>query len=257
MKSRRFEGKRIWLTGASSGIGRALAGELARQGARLVLSGRNLESLQNVLRESGSVDSLVEPFDVTDCDAHAAAAERIRVAWGGLDIAIFNAGTCEYVDLPAFDADIFRRQMDVNFLSVAYGVEAALPLLRRGEGPTIVGVSSAAAITALPRGEAYGASKAALRYLLTSLRADLRSEGINVIAVLPGFVQTPLTDRNDFPMPFRIHSSLAARRIADGIARGQCEIHFPKRFTLLLKAFSILPLWLQSRLLQQIVRRYA
>lgn len=251
----RFEGKRIWLTGASSGIGRALAGELARRGARLVLSGRNLEALETVRRESGAVDSLVEAFDVTDCDAHAAVAERIRVAWGGLDIAIFNAGTCEYVDLPAFDADIFRRQMEANFLSVAYGIEAALPLLRQGDRPTIVGVSSASAFLALPRAEAYGASKAALRYLLTSLRADLHREGIHVISVLPGFVRTPLTDRNDFPMPFRIESDAAARRIADGIANARCEIVFPKRFTFLLQLMSLCPHWLQCRLLQPIIRR--
>lgn len=194
--------KRIWLTGASSGIGAALAEELLRAGHRLALSARSSGPLQTFAARYGE-QVLVAPGDLTDPDQVRAIGERIEQRWGALDCAILNAGTCEYVDLCRFEAAMIERVVRANLFSASYCIEAALPLLRRGERPHLVGVGSSVTFLPLPRAEAYGASKAALRYLMQTLRIDLTVEGIDVTLVSPGFVDTPLTQKNDFPMPMR------------------------------------------------------
>jgi short-subunit dehydrogenase len=163
-----------------------------------------------------------------------------------LDLAILNAGTCEYIDLPDFDSALVSRVMRANVESLAISIEGVLPLLRLGNNPHLVGVGSSASYVPLPRAEAYGASKAAAAYMLETLRIDLARENITVSLVSPGFVKTPLTDRNDFPMPMRVSIEQACEAIRRGIAKRHLEIHFPKRFTLSLKALSLLPrrLWL-------------
>lgn len=233
--------RRVWVTGASAGIGRAVAVELARRGATVVASARNEGALRQLVAECGGERIVPLPLDVTDRDATLRAVDTIRQRLGGLDIAFFNAGTCEYVDARKFDSTVFERTMQTNFLSMVYGIEAVLPLLRASRGAQLVGMSSTVAYRGLPRAEAYGASKAAIKQLLESLDLDLMRDGIAVSVVCPGFVRTPLTDRNDFPMPFRIEADEAARRIVDGIEARVPEIHFPKRFSLLLKLVALLP----------------
>ncbi|MBM4120726.1 MAG: SDR family NAD(P)-dependent oxidoreductase [Nitrospira sp.] len=236
-----FTDRRIWITGASSGIGRAVALELDRRGAIIIASARSQDGLKQLARDAGSgrVHSL--SLDVTDRQATLAAAQTIQQEVGGLDIAFFNAGTCEYVDVARFDSAMFERVLQTNFLGMVYGIEAALPLLRRSAHPHLVGMSSTVAYGGLPRAEAYGASKAAIKHMLESLRIDLVQDHIPVSIICPGFVETPLTDRNDFPMPFAISADLAARYIADGIAAQTHEIHFPKRFSLAFKLLALLP----------------
>lgn len=248
-----LEGRRLWLTGASSGIGRAAAAELARRGALVIASGRNLTALQELAAER---PDRIHPlaFDATDRSAALAAARRIKDQFGGLDIAFFNAGTCEYLDAKRFDSALFERAFQTNVLSMVYGIEAALPLLRESKSPHLVGMSSTVAYGCLPRAEAYGASKAAIKYMLESLRLDLAPERIPVSIVCPGFVRTPLTDANDFPMPFRIEADKAARYIADGIAAQRPEIHFPKRFSLPFKLLAMLPGTIYQRLAARLVR---
>ncbi|MCG3778220.1 MAG: putative oxidoreductase [Nitrospira sp.] len=243
----------VWVTGASLGIGRAVVVELVRRGARVIASARNELALNELARECGGDRVVVLPLDVTNRQATLQAAHTIRQQFGYLDIAFLNAGICEYVDVATFDSSIFERTMQTNFLSVVYGVEAMLPLLRAGRHPQLVGMSSTVAYRGLPRAEAYGASKAAIKHLLESLDLDLLKDGISVSVVCPGFVKTPLTDRNDFPMPFRIEAHEAARRIVDGIEARNPEIHFPKRFSLLLKLLSLLPHCLYIRACARIV----
>jgi NAD(P)-dependent dehydrogenase (short-subunit alcohol dehydrogenase family) len=233
--------RRVWVTGASAGIGRAVVMELVRRGARVIASARNEQALNELARECGGDRAVVLPLDVADRQANLRAAETIRQRFGGLDIAFFNAGICEYVDVMKFDSSMFERTMQTNFLSMVYGIEASLPLLRAGLHPQLVGMSSTVAYRGLPRAEAYGASKAAIKHLFESLDLDLMKDGIAVSIVCPGFVKTPLTDRNDFPMPFRIEADEAACRIVDGIEARRPEIHFPKRFSLLFKLLSLLP----------------
>ena len=248
ISSRCLQNRRIWVTGASSGIGRSLALELSRAGARLIVSGRNRERLEEVAKECpGAV--FVLPFDAADREANHTAAREIEAQFGAVDTVVLNAGICEYIDLPAFDAESIKRVMDVNFMGVVYGIEASLPLLRMGVTPHLVGMSSTVAYTGLPRAEAYGASKAAIRHLLQALRIDLLAEKIDVSIICPGFVQTPLTDQNDFPMPMRITAEASAIRIRKGLERRSHEIRYPTLFALMLGFLAILPSRLRTRLL--------
>lgn len=254
---RRMKNRRIWITGASSGIGRALAIELSRCGARLVISGRDAERLKAVAAECVGGDVMVLPLDVASRDASQQAAALIRERFGALDSVVLNAGICEYVDLPDFDAGLVKRVMDVNFTGLVYGVEAALPLLRDGVTPHLVGMSSTVAYTGLPRAEAYGASKAAIRYFLQALRVDLLPQKIDVSIICPGFVKTPLTDLNDFPMPMRISVEQAAVAIRRGMERRVHEIRFPALFSLVMMGLALLPSRLRTRLLRPLSRSSA
>lgn len=237
---------KILITGATSGIGRQLAVDYHELGNEVWAIGRD----DGRLSELASLGLHVAKVDLSDREA--------SLAWfaglASLDLAILNAGTCEYIDLPAFDSRLVSRVLRANVETMAVSIEGVLPLLRRGLKPHLVGIGSSAAYLPLPRAEAYGASKAAVAYLIDTLRVDLRREGIDVSLVSPGFVKTPLTDRNDFPMPFRVSVEEASAAISRGIARRRPEIHFPRRFTLPLKILSWLPRPLWGRLAQQMVK---
>ncbi|SHO43684.1 SDR family NAD(P)-dependent oxidoreductase [Desulfopila aestuarii] len=229
---------KILITGATSGIGRQLALDYNADGHEVIAIGRNEEALA----ELDLLGMTSHQIDLTD----RAQALDFFATLTVVDLAILNAGTCEYVDLPEFDSAMVARVMRANVESMAISIEGVLPLLRQSSAPHLVGVGSSAAYLPLPRAEAYGASKAAVAYLIDTLRVDLARENIAVSLVSPGFVRTPLTDRNDFPMPMRIEVEEASRRIRKGIAERKKEIHFPKRFTLVMKLFGLLPrgLWL-------------
>ncbi len=245
--------RRIWLTGASSGIGAALAEKLLQDGHQLALSARRSEPLQ-ALAERFPGQVLVLPGDLTAPAQVHAIADAIAQAWGALDCVILNAGTCEYLDAAHFEAALVERVVRANLLAPAHCIEAALPLLRRGRRPQLVGVGSSVTFLALPRAEAYGASKAGLRYLLESLRIDLAHEGIAVTLVSPGFVDTPLTRQNDFPMPMRWPVERAARHIAERLEQQPLEIAFPGLFILILKALGGLPAGLRLALGKRLAR---
>ncbi|MBB3191697.1 SDR family NAD(P)-dependent oxidoreductase [Halomonas cerina] len=248
--------QRIWLTGATSGIGRALAERLLDQGHRVALSARRPEALADLAGDRDN--ALPLPLDVTDRQTVLAAGRRLEARFGGLDLVILNAGTCEYLDARHFDVELVERVFAPNVFGVLYGIEAALPLLRRaraeGGRPLLAATSSASAYLALPRAEAYGASKAALSHFLESLRLDLAGEGIDVSIIHPGFVKTPLTDRNDFPMPMRVSVEQAAEAILAGLTAHRLDIHFPRRFTLLLKLLGVLPPGVRYRLGRRLAR---
>lgn len=248
--------QRIWLTGATSGIGRALAERLLARGDRVALSGRDAAALEALA--AGHDNALALPLDVTDRVAVRDAGRQLEAAFGGLDLVILNAGTCEYLDAREFDTDLVERVFAANFHGAIHCIDAALPLLRRartqGGRPLLAATSSAAAYLPLPRSEAYGASKAALSHFLEALRLDLDAEGIDVSVIHPGFVRTPLTDRNDFAMPMRIEVDQAAEAILAGLARHRLDIHFPRRFTLLVKLAGILPAPLRYRLGRRLAR---
>lgn len=254
-KPQDFRDKRVWITGASSGIGKAVALELAGRGARVAITARNEVMLNQVAEEIGKDKCLVIPFDVTIKEDNHKAVKKIQELWGGLDIVFFNAGTAEYIDIKNFDATVFERTITTNFLSMVYGIEAVLPLLRNSTTAQLGGMSSTVSFAGIPRAEAYGASKAAIRNMLQALRIHLVQEKIHVFTVCPGFVRTPLTDKNDFPMPMRIEADEAARIIADGIARRKQEISFPKAFSITYKLLSYLPSQLYTRLMLKTVRQ--
>ena len=236
----------IVITGATSGIGRQLALDYHAEGHEVWALGRSAEALKE-LTDQGLKSAQVDLLERAQSLAWFATLERV-------DLAILAAGTCEYIDLPDFDSALVSRVMRANVETMAIAIEGLLPLLRNSDNPKLVGVGSSAAYLPMPRAEAYGASKAAIRYLLDTLRISLKKEGIWVSHVCPGFVKTPLTDRNDFSMPFLIEPEQASAAIRSGIARNHIEIHFPKKFTLLLKALAWLPQGLWCRLAQRMVR---
>ena len=236
----------IFITGATSGIGEQLARDYAREGHTVWAVGRNPEKLSS-LQDSG----------IKTIEADLADRQDIREKLAGIrsiDLAILSAGSCEYIDLPTFDSALVSRVMRINVETMANTIEAVLPLLRQGHAPHLVTIGSSAAYLPLPRAEAYGASKAAVAYMTDTLRLSLTPEKIDVSLVCPGFVKTPLTDRNDFPMPFIVDVETASRAIRRGIARRQREIHFPKRFTYLLKCLSLLPRGIWQKIGQKLVR---
>lgn len=232
--------KRIWLTGASSGIGLALARELAREGHQLAVTARSREPLDALADEFPGQITVLRA-DLTDHAQVQHLGEQLQQQWGALDLAILNAGTCEYVDVNHFDSALFARVLATNLQASVHCIEAALPLLRQGRQPRLVGVGSSVTFCPLPRAAAYGASKAGMRYLLQSLELDLAQWQIAVSLVSPGFVDTPLTAQNDFPMPMRISSEAAARKICKGIAKGRREIRFPTVFIGFLRLLGSLP----------------
>ncbi|MGV8918744.1 MAG: SDR family NAD(P)-dependent oxidoreductase [Pseudomonas sp.] len=245
----------IWLTGASSGIGLALAEQLLTAGHRLALTARTLGPLE-MLDERYPKQVLLAPGDITDSEQVMEIGERIAQVWGSLDTVILNAGTCEYVDCTRFDAKLIERVVRTNLLASSYCVQEALPLLRLGKDPHLVSVCSSVTFLPLTRAEAYGASKAGLRYLFQALRIDLAHEGIDVTIVSPGFVDTPLTASNDFPMPMRWTVDKAARHIADRLLRKNrpLEIAFPAPFIFALRLLALLPARLQLALGKRMVR---
>ncbi|MGV8844357.1 MAG: SDR family NAD(P)-dependent oxidoreductase [Pseudomonas sp.] len=247
------EVRRIWLTGASSGIGAALAEELLQAGHRLALSARRVAPLE-ALAERYPQQVLLVPGDLGEADQVRAIGQTIAQHWGALDSVILNAGSCEYLDVQHFEAALIERVLRTNLLSVSYCIEAALPLLRLGQRPHLVGTASSVTFLPLPRAEAYGASKAGLRYLFESLRIDLAAEGIDVSLISPGFVDTPLTAQNDFPMPMRWPVAKAARHIAQRLDKRPYEIAFPGAFIAALILLAHLPKRLQLALGRRLAR---
>ncbi len=236
---RDWRGKRVWVVGASAGIGAALARELARRGARLALSARDPGRLEAFA--AGIPGALALPLDVTDPSAHAPAAEAILAAWGGLDVVVFNAGTYRPLRAWELTPGAARETIETNLLGVLDGLATVLPPMLAARSGAVVLVGSVAGYGGLPKALAYGASKAALINLAESLYLDLAPKGLSVFLVNPGFVATALTARNDFRMPALIQPDEAAREIVTGLGRGQFEIHFPKRFTRALKFLQCLP----------------
>ena len=251
-----LRGARVWLTGASSGIGAALAEELARAGARVALTARREAALEEIAGRLGGGSALVAPADVTDRAALGRVVERIENEWGGIDLAVFNAGLYVPVDGAEIKAEDYESTFAVNYFGVLHGIEAVVPgMLRRGRG-RVAAVSSLAGELPLPRSAAYGSSKAALTFLMRTLRFDLRPRGIGVTLIQPGFVKTPMVRQNDFWMPGLMDVREAARVMAEGLARGRDEISFPRRLAIPTKIARRLPhvVWDRLARLTRVVR---
>ena len=250
MTQRLNSASNIWVTGASSGIGEALSKALADDGHHLIVTGRRQEAL-DALASQASGSMTTARADTTSPEELSAIAASLE-AKGDLNMAVLNAGTCEYLDVRNYDSSVIEKNVMTNIVGTARSLDIALPALRRtvqkGLPATLVIVSSSAWWFPFGRAEGYGASKAGLTYFAHALRADLASEGIDVVVVSPGFVKTPLTDQNDFPMPFLVSAEDAASRIVKGLKRGKNEIAFPKRFTWMLKLLGALPQGLIDRM---------
>ncbi|GAB7220474.1 SDR family NAD(P)-dependent oxidoreductase [Vibrio comitans] len=237
----------ILITGATSGIGEQLAKDYAQSGQTVYVCGRSSAKLQ----ELAALGSHIKPlqFDLTDLDSCKEALKNldpIPQTW------VLNAGDCEYIDDGVMDAALIKRVFTINVIGLANAIEGAQHHFTAGHHLVIVG--SIASEMALPRAEAYGASKAAVSYLSRTLGVDLAPKGIKVSTVFPGFVKTPLTDKNDFPMPMMIEVDEAAKAIREGIESGKTHIYFPKGFTWILRILGSLPYSLQQYFSKKLIK---
>lgn len=235
----------VWLTGASSGIGEALVFELVERGARVAITARRAEILERLVKEVQQRFSnraiVAFPGDVRDLEQMRRIVSDIESTLGPIDIAIPNAGTHLFSVPEEFNSREYMDIMELNFAGTLHCIEAVLPgMLARRRG-AIAPVASLAGYRGLPRAAAYGASKAALINFLESIRFHLVKSGLTVTIINPGFVKTPLTDKNDFRMPFLIDAQQAARIICDGIEAGRREVAFPFPFNWVLKIARVLP----------------
>ncbi len=230
-------GSRAWIIGASSGIGAALADEMHRRGAQVAISARRADALAQV-----SAGRMLEvPLDIADMQAVVDAARAVRAAMGELDIVVIAAGYWKRMEAAGFDVEEFQRHIDANVMGMAHCIAAVLPeMSARGSG-SIVGISSVAGYRGMPGSQGYGASKAAQLNLLESLRCGMHGTGVHIQTVAPGFVETPMTATNTFPMPFLVSAERAATAIADGIEHETPEIVFPLPMAIAMKTARLVP----------------
>jgi len=237
-----WAGRTVWLVGASTGIGRATASRLHGLGAHVVVSARNGDALDAFVAEHGRSQAIA--LDATDRRAMHDAAAQITRTHGRIDLAMYCAGTYSAMRATAFDLDLALRHVQVNQVGAMVMLDAVLPPMlaqaRAGRPGHISLVASVAGYRGLPQSLAYGPTKAALIHMAETLYLDLAPLGMGVSIINPGFVQTPLTAQNEFKMPALITPEVAANEIVRGWARGDFEIHFPKRFTLWLKGLRLL-----------------
>jgi short-subunit dehydrogenase len=232
----------VLITGATSGIGLALFEKYAKNGDNVIACGRNQESLDSLSSRAHKTLS----FDITKPRQVMTAAQDINE----LDILILNAGDCRYIDdVLNFDGPSFTHTVSTNLASLGALLQYFLPKVKKGG--QLVFVSSSVTILPFQRSEAYGASKAGMDYLANSIRLDLLKHNIDVTLVHPGFVSTPLTDKNDFKMPFILTTDDAATRMIHGIDKRKKYLHFPKRLTYIMRLFS----WLPSSIWQSFISR--
>ena len=247
---------RVYITGASSGIGRALALHYRREGAFLGLTARRESALQSLVAELGAENAVPYPIDVRDGAAMRNAADDFVARFGAPDIVIANAGISRgTVAENREDMETFRAVIDTNLVGVVNTLQPFIASMRAAGRGTLVGVASVAGIRGLPGAGAYSASKAAAINYLESLRVELRGSGIRVVTVMPGFIATPMTQANPYPMPFIISAEDAARRIARIIARAPSAAIIPWPMAIVARVLRWTPGWLYERIASHAPRK--
>jgi len=242
-----------WVTGASSGIGRSVALELARRGFKVVATARRLDTLETLAIEARGLAGKIAALagDVTDRSDMAALVARIESEVGPINLVFLNAGAFVPDENGVFGGEGTRQTYDINLMGTINCLEPVIPLMKaRGHGQIAVN-ASVAGFGGLPLAAAYSSAKAALINLAESLKFELDRSGVTIQVVNPGFVQTPMTAHNKFPMPFLMALDEATLRICDGFARSGFEITFPRRLSWAVKFLNILPyplyFWLMRR----------
>jgi NAD(P)-dependent dehydrogenase (short-subunit alcohol dehydrogenase family) len=231
-----WSGQVVWLVGASSGIGRATAALLHAKGARVVVSARSEVTLAAFVAQHPGSHAIA--LDSTERGAMREAAAAIKASHGRIDMAVYCAGYYKAMRATAFDLDDALRHEQVNYVGALHLLDAVLPtFLAQGSGHISL-VSSVSGWRGLPKALAYGPTKAALINLAECLYFDLTDRRIGVSVVCPGYVDTPLTEQNEYHMPGLISADEAAQRIVRGWQDGRFAMHFPKRFTLWVRALS-------------------
>ncbi len=235
--------KIAWVTGASQGIGAALALKLAESGWNVAASARSEDQLVALARQAESLPGAIHafPLDVTDEAAAAAVFADIGSRLGAVDLAILNAGTHQPIDGTRFAVAPVRKLVEVNLMGTVHCLAPVIQDFVARQAGRIAVVASVAGYRGLPTASGYGATKAALINMCEALRPELAEKNVILSCVTPGFVKTPLTDKNPFPMPFLITPETAAERIVRGLESNRFEITFPRRFTYILKILRMLP----------------
>ena len=233
-----WRGKTVWLVGASTGIGRATAHALHEQGAKVIVSARNQAALDTFAAQHPGATVL--KMDAADAASVEGAAQTV-LSMGALDWVLYCAGYYKEQRATEFDLNQMLHHNQVNYVGALYLLAAVLPHFLARKAGHISLVSSVAGYRGLPQSLAYGPTKAALINLAETLYVDLKDSHIGVSLICPGFVETPLTAQNKFAMPGLMKAEQAAQEILRGWAKGEFEIHFPKRFTWLMKALALLP----------------
>ncbi|UWQ40875.1 SDR family NAD(P)-dependent oxidoreductase [Leisingera aquaemixtae] len=236
-----FAGKTIWLVGASHGLGRAVAQKLDQEGARLILSARSENALEELASELTQAQAV--PLDVTDAESVAEAARRA----GPVDALMYNAGAYEPMRTQDWDADAVLGMSDVNFTGALRVLGQIVPAFVKAGRGDITLVGSLAGYRGLPASIGYGASKAALISLAETMRLDLRDSGVTVRVVNPGFIKTRLTDKNSFKMPQLMEPEEAAGHVVSAMRSPRFRTDFPRPFSYAIRAFELLPDWLVYR----------
>ncbi len=244
--------QRVWIIGASSGIGAALATALLQRGAHVAVSARRAEALRALAADH--MEARVLAFDFTDHAAFVRSHEELCRAWGGIDLIVFSAGAYAPMRAWQLDANEIGRLLDINLRAPMAATAKLIPQLLKQGGGALAFVSSVAGYRGLPKAAAYGPTKAGLINFAETLYLDLAPRGLSVYLINPGFVATPMTAANDFAMPALISPQQAAEEIIAGFARGRFEIHFPRRFTHWLKLLRLLPYGLYFALVRRFTR---
>jgi short-subunit dehydrogenase len=245
--------KKIWITGASSGIGKALSEKFASEGWKVAISARRKEILDEMAKTKNIFSY---PLDITDQDQTNNVFSKIINDFNNLDLCVFSSGTYD----PKLEQEINIKQnkfvMDTNFFGVLHCIKSVEKYFKEKKNGHISIVSSVAAYRGLPNSSGYGPSKAALTNLTESLYFDFKKHNVRISLVSPGFIKTPLTDKNEFPMPFIKSPEFAAEKMFNGLTKSKAfEIHFPKTLTFILKFLRILPYKIYLFLIDKSVKR--
>jgi len=245
--------KVIWITGASTGIGKAIAIKFSKNGWNVAISARRLELLEEISKQNQNVFSF--PLDVTNKDDCHKVFTEIKNKLGKIDLCVFSTGTWDPKKEKEIDVEQIENVMKVNFFGTLNSIKSVEKYFKDlGKGHNSI-VSSIAGYRGLPNSTGYGPSKSALNNLTESLYFDFKRYGVRVSLISPGFIKTPMTDKNDFKMPFLKTTEYAADKIYDGLVNSNAfEIHFPKQLTLVLKFLKILPNWLYLKLLSKLTK---
>ena len=235
--------KIAWITGASQGIGEALALLLAKQGVTVIVSARSQEKLEQLEKQAQSLSGEIvsRALDVQDRLSVESVVKGIIEQYGRIDLAVLNAGTFIPMDAKEFRADVVQQQLDLNVMGTSYCLEPLIECMKQQGSGQIAINASLSGYRGLPTASAYGASKAALINMAECLRLELKSSGVDIRLINPGFVRTPLTDKNTFHMPFLISSEQAAQSIIRGLGSTKFEIRFPFIFASIMGLLRVIP----------------
>ena len=245
--------KVIWITGASTGIGKALAMKFSKNGWNVAISARRLELLEEISKQNENIFSF--PLDVTNKDECNKVFSEIKNKFGQIDLCIFSTGTWDPKKEKEIDVKQIENVMKVNFFGTVNSIKSVEKYFKELRKGHISIVSSIAGYRGLPNSTGYGPSKSALNNLTESLYFDFKKYGVRVSLISPGFIKTPMTDKNDFKMPFLKTTEYAADKIYSGLLNTNAfEIHFPKQLTIVLKILKILPNWLYLKLVGKLTK---